>query len=261
MARIFEYCRAHPRGRASLSRRTEPRRRQVSGRHQILVIHAPNWRSTRRRTAPPSTCILNKLYDVGLPLVVVADPDQAIYGFRGAATHALTSLAGRLGRHDLTHNWRSTTVICKVAATLRSDPARRAADIAVACHHDAPHPVIVYAGGDRDVNTADFIGYATKLDISPGDCLVLAHAQTTLPKTYAGAATPPSSKAAYGRQLTVRSARAAGASWDTNRCCSGHHQRNPRGRPTAGGSTGRQAAAVHTATRAWTASRPQPPAH
>jgi len=140
--------------------------------------------------------ILNKLYDVGLPLVVVADPDQAIYGFRGAATHALTSMAGRLGRHDLTHNWRSTTVICKVAATLRRDPARRAADIAVACHHDAPHPVIVYAGGDRDANTADFIGYATKLDISPGDCLVLAHAQTTLPKTYAGAATPPSSKAA-----------------------------------------------------------------
>jgi DNA helicase II / ATP-dependent DNA helicase PcrA len=140
--------------------------------------------------------ILNDFYDVGLPLVVVADPDQAIYGFRGAATHALTSLAGRLGRHDLTHNWRSTTVICRVAATLRSNPARRAADIAVACHHDAPHPEIVYAGGDRDANTADFIGYATKLDISPGDCLVLAHAQTTLPKTYAAAATPPSSKAA-----------------------------------------------------------------
>jgi len=54
--------------------------------------------------------ILNKLYDVGLPLVVVADPDQAIYGFRGAATHALTSLAGRLGRHDLTHKRHDTWV-------------------------------------------------------------------------------------------------------------------------------------------------------
>ena len=114
---------------------------QVSGRHQILVIHAPNWWSTRRRTAPPPTCTSSTSSTTsGLPLVVVADPDQAIYGFRGAATHALTSLAGRLGRHDLTHNWRSTTVICKVAATLRSDPARRAADIAVACHHDAPTP-------------------------------------------------------------------------------------------------------------------------
>ena len=54
----------------------------------------------------------------------------------------------------------------------------------------------LYDVGDRDANAADFIGYTTKLDISPGDCLVLAHAQTTLPKTYAGAATPPSSKAA-----------------------------------------------------------------
>ena len=39
----------------------------------------------------------------------------------------------------------------------------------------------------------NFIGYATKLDISPGDCLVLAHAQTTLPKTYAGP--PPADRA------------------------------------------------------------------
>src|SRR6266851_5441851 len=31
-------------------------------------------------------------------------------------------------------------------------------------------------------------------------------------------------KAAYGRQLTVRSARAARASWTQNRRCSGHHQ-------------------------------------
>ena len=31
-------------------------------------------------------------------------------------------------------------------------------------------------------------------------------------------------KAAYGRQLTVRSARAAGCFVDTNRRCTGHHQ-------------------------------------
>jgi hypothetical protein len=38
---------------------------------------------------------------------------------RGAATEALAALALRLGRHDLTHNWRSTSTICTVAATLR----------------------------------------------------------------------------------------------------------------------------------------------
>jgi ATP-dependent DNA helicase UvrD/PcrA len=107
----------------------------------------------------------------------------------------LAALAARLGRRDLTHNWRSTTVICTVAATLRGDPARRIPDTAVADHHDAPHPVLVYTGRDRDAITADFVAYAAKLDINPGACLVLAHALATLPKTYTGAATPPSSNA------------------------------------------------------------------
>src|SRR5215831_10699279 len=67
-------------------------------------------------------------------------------------------------------------------------------------------------------------------------------------------------KAAYGRQLTVRSARAAGASW-TQIGVPWAPPSNPRGRPTPGGSISRQASAVRTATRAWIASRPHPPAH
>ena len=140
--------------------------------------------------------ILNRLRGAGLSLVVVGDPDQAIYGFRGAATQELTRLADRLGRHDLTHNWRSTTTICTVAATLRGNPDRRIPDTAVADHHDAPHPVLIYTGGNRDAITADFISHAAKLGISPGDCVVLGHAQATLPKTCTGAAMPPSPKAA-----------------------------------------------------------------
>lgn len=138
--------------------------------------------------------ILDSLHNAGLPLVIVADPDQAIYGFRGAATEELATLATRLGRHDLTHNWRSTSTICTVAATLR-DPARRIPDTAVADHHGAPHPVLVYTGRDRDAITTDFIAYAAELDINAGNCLVLAHAQAILPKTYTGAAKPPSSGA------------------------------------------------------------------
>jgi hypothetical protein len=40
------------------------------------------------------------------------------------------------------------------------------------------------------------MSYAAKLGISHGDCLILAHAQATLPKTYSGTVRPPSSKAA-----------------------------------------------------------------
>jgi hypothetical protein len=49
--------------------------------------------------------ILNRGHDLGLPLIIVADPDQAIYDFRGAATQELIRLAGQLGRHELTYNW------------------------------------------------------------------------------------------------------------------------------------------------------------
>lgn len=101
----------------------------------------------------------------------------------------------RLDRHDLTHNWRSTSTICTVAATLRSDPARRVPDTAVANHHGASHPILLYTGKDRDAITADFVAYAAKLGINADDRLVLAHAQATLPKTYTGAAKPPSSSA------------------------------------------------------------------
>jgi DNA helicase-2/ATP-dependent DNA helicase PcrA len=140
--------------------------------------------------------ILEQLHDAGLPLIVVADPDQAIYGFRGAATKAFAALTERLGHRDLTHNWRSTTIICTLAATLRNDPGRRIPDTAVADHRDALHPVLVYTDTNRDVTTTEFIDYASKFNIQPNECLILAHAQTALPKTYTGAARPPSSKAA-----------------------------------------------------------------
>jgi hypothetical protein len=135
--------------------------------------------------------ILRTLHRLGLPLILVADPDQAIYGFRGAATDDLVALATDLGRHDLVHNWRSTTVICSFAATLRADPTRRIPDIAVADHHDAGHPVLVYVDTDRDAITTDFVAYAGTLGIDATRCLILSHGQSTLPKSYAGAAKPP----------------------------------------------------------------------
>ena len=151
----------------------------------------------RHKTAPPQTCTyLPSSTTPASPLIVVADPDQAIYSFRGAATGELAALAGRLGTQELTHNWRSTTTICTIAATLRGNPSRRTTDTSVAGHHDAAHPVLLYTSENCDASTADFISYAAKDNISPGDCLILAHAHATLPKTYAGAPRPPAQKAA-----------------------------------------------------------------
>ena len=135
--------------------------------------------------------ILNKLYDVGLPLVVVADPDQASYGFRGAATHALTTLAGRLGRHDLTHNWRSTIVICTTLPKTCAGPPPADRALAVpdqhprhrptpvmSCHHPANRSAAVRVGISSAVSQREYAhtmvstGSCTGLRTSPQPCLV-----------------------------------------------------------------------------------------
>jgi hypothetical protein len=66
-------------------------------------------------------------------------------------------------------------------------------------------------------------------------------------------------KAGYGRQLTVRSARAAGASWSQIGQASARAS-SPRGKHTAGGSTSRPSSTGGSGTRAWTSGRQRRPA-
>lgn len=134
--------------------------------------------------------ILTQLHEYGLPLIMVADPDQAIYDFRGAASTDLHALNHRLGTREITRNWRSTTTICRLAATLRI--SGRAADISVADHHDDDAPILLYDASAQDAAVHDFLTYAHKRDITADQCMILAHSASTLPKKYAGPQQPPS---------------------------------------------------------------------
>ncbi|MEV6527224.1 ATP-dependent helicase [Longispora sp. NPDC051575] len=142
--------------------------------------------------------ILDRLHRRGLPLILVADPDQAIYGFRGGSTTDLATLVTTLGPRTITSNWRSTTNICRAAATLRLGPPRPA-DTALGDHHAENTPILLYAEqrSRRDTTAIDFLTYANqKLDIPTSDCMIIAHARGGLPKGYAGPAAPPESKTA-----------------------------------------------------------------
>jgi hypothetical protein len=139
--------------------------------------------------APVDLHILRQLHDLGVTVIVVADPDQAIYGFRGSATEDLAAFVDRLGRRELTSNWRSTAAICRAAATLRT--SGRSADTAVADHHAEPVPVLLYSAAALDAAVADYLAYANGLGIATGDCLILAYARSSLPRGYAGPAEPP----------------------------------------------------------------------
>lgn len=142
--------------------------------------------------------ILEELHDAGLPLVMVADPNQAIYEWRDADVNQLEHVAQRLVNRELTGNWRSSRKICALAATLRDGPP----DHAVNDPDDDGDPVhlLSYAGqlgmaiGERFADLVDTSG------ISRNEAVVLAHRANTAARAVgAGAKRTASILAAFAR--------------------------------------------------------------
>lgn len=135
--------------------------------------------------------ILQLLHDAGLPLVLVGDPDQAIYAWRGAEPQALGAFAARLSPtpHRLTGNWRSSPVICRLAATLRT--GQRPPDTSVVRDDNIPvllMPTLFAATGSRHIHAPTGTGIvdafrtlAEEYSVPARDCLVTAYRYATLP--------------------------------------------------------------------------------
>ncbi|MFF4652566.1 UvrD-helicase domain-containing protein [Streptomyces sp. NPDC001380] len=135
--------------------------------------------------------ILQRLHLSGMPIVLVGDPDQAIYSWRGAAPTALERFAATLPREPLlmTGNRRSTPTICRLAATLRT--GNRPPDDAVVRRDDIPIAVIPTdfsaSGGNHRHHSGKslavdvFLEHAATCAIAPKDSLVTTYQHTHLP--------------------------------------------------------------------------------
>lgn len=154
--------------------------------------------------------ILEHLHAAGLSLVVVADPDQMIYGWRDADIKRLESFAAMLGRTiELTGNRRSTPTICHLASTLRA--GSRAPDMSVADHSDEAAVLLLparFAKGRRPVHASTgrdlvdiFCEQASTLGIPANDCLITAQVRATLPGTTASDGGNATTKLARARQI------------------------------------------------------------
>jgi DNA helicase-2/ATP-dependent DNA helicase PcrA len=130
--------------------------------------------------------ILHLLQDGGLPLVLVGDPDQAIYEFRGSRPDAVLTFGSALANQlRLDSNWRSTPAICRLAWTLRPDRAERPPDVAVGpqAYNVTPAMLMPYSGQPAlRMVIESFLGAASGAGIAAFDCLVLAHRGGALPK-------------------------------------------------------------------------------
>lgn len=91
--------------------------------HEVIVDEAQDCSNA-------DIAILAELHENGIPLVVVADPDQAIYGWKPADPQHLLELRNTIGHTiALNGNRRSAPPICALAATLRT--GNRPPDISV----------------------------------------------------------------------------------------------------------------------------------
>ncbi|MBE5461938.1 DNA/RNA helicase [Mycobacteroides abscessus subsp. abscessus] len=120
--------------------------------------------------------ILHSLEALGIRVVVVADPDQAIYEFRQAAPSSYVEYRGKLQGTQIVHldeNWRSSPAICGLVSSLRSISARPV--LSRRDDAESPHADVVYvAVGGPDYARGQFERLATDLGIPADERLVLA---------------------------------------------------------------------------------------
>ncbi len=154
--------------------------------------------------------ILDRLHNTGIPIVVVADPDQMIYGWRDADLRQLSALTEKLGQTvELIGNWRSSTTVCRLAATLRDgsrppDPAIRP---------PVPEPPVILLPTDfpkgrqarhttsRQAVVDVFLSHAQNYGILPEDCLITSYKKTHLPTRRRQPAGNPAAQLAFARQV------------------------------------------------------------
>jgi superfamily I DNA/RNA helicase len=142
--------------------------------------------------------IIRRIASIGVTTLVVADPDQAIFEFRGSSpklfldyrdTHELAA------RASLTTNYRSTHSICSAVTTLRS-----AGTISADNQGDCA-PVLVLTGGPND-QRAKFMASLVEHGVALEDAIVLAHRRKDA-MTVAGSSPAEGTSGAIGNRLAA----------------------------------------------------------
>lgn len=118
--------------------------------------------------------VLSLLLDAGVRLIMVGDPDQAIYGFRqDTGETQLNVLLDRVPRGErLNGNFRSSSAICQVVDSFRYGGA---SDDPVGEHKDVTHPVYLLSYTDEHVARLTIALLLDDLAVDHSQIVVLAH--------------------------------------------------------------------------------------
>lgn len=129
---------------------------------------------------PDDLRIIEWFLNAGIPVKVICDPQQSIYGFRGGVSTELEAFAAMFGqdrRLSLTGNFRSSQHIVSVVSRLKRPEPGRSYDEALGEHRVEPSPVYLLAYKGQSVPSAVgeyFRSLVAQLQLSAKDCPVVA---------------------------------------------------------------------------------------
>lgn len=124
--------------------------------------------------------IINWFRAAHVPVKVICDPHQSIYGFRGGVTDQLFSFGQSFASNEqlpMTGNFRSSRHIAKAIVSLRASNSRVLPDEALGNHRDEPSPVYILAYPGNSVPPsvgAKFHELTDALNLNECDCPVVA---------------------------------------------------------------------------------------
>jgi len=121
--------------------------------------------------------LLQLLIDAEVPLILVGDPQQAIYGFRGGGATGLARVIATITPGTrLDGNFRSSPAICTAVDSFRSSTLK---DEAVGRRRNVAHPVRLLRYDQPSKARSQIAAALTEHDLKQDDLVVLAHASTT----------------------------------------------------------------------------------
>jgi DNA helicase-2/ATP-dependent DNA helicase PcrA len=148
-----------PRGKAIM--------RALAARFRVMIV------DEAQDCNPADLEVIDALRAEGARVLLVADPEQAIYRFRGAQPKDLKSWRAGVPNFTLSKNFRSTQVICAAASSLKAGPDVDVASGPVA-RENTPVLLLPYQKLTARVGEA-FAERATTAGISLSSCVVLSH--------------------------------------------------------------------------------------
>ena len=129
--------------------------------------------------------IITWFRSAGVPVKVICDPNQAIYGFRGGVTRELDQFSETFGEADrlpMNGNFRSSGHITKGVVALRAPNMRAIVDEALGQHREEPTAVKILSYSGRGVPASigvKFQELTAAMGLEARDCPVVSATRRT----------------------------------------------------------------------------------